>query len=108
MVRGKIAESNKQQKRCIVTVEELKLEIEKLDQEERSNILYYLIDMTDSRGFDDASEEEIEAAWLDECKRRIAEIEAGTAKLVPADEVHARARVVAAERAIARARELTA
>ncbi len=35
---------------------------------------------------------EVDAAWEDEIRRRIAEIDAGTAKLVPADEVFAEVR----------------
>jgi len=35
---------------------------------------------------------EVEAAWDEEIKRRIAEIENGTARLIPADEVFAEVR----------------
>lgn len=35
---------------------------------------------------------EVDAAWEEEIRRRIAEIDAGTAKLVPADEVIAEVR----------------
>jgi putative addiction module component (TIGR02574 family) len=38
------------------------------------------------------SDSEIDAAWDEEIRRRIAEIEAGTAKLIPADEVFAEIR----------------
>ena len=37
-------------------------------------------------------EPEVEAAWDEELRKRIAEVESGTAKLVPADEVFARVR----------------
>lgn len=37
-------------------------------------------------------EPEIDAAWDEELRKRIAEVENGTAKLVPADEVFARVR----------------
>lgn len=37
-------------------------------------------------------EDDIEAAWGDEIQRRIAEIEAGTARLIPAEEVFAEVR----------------
>lgn len=37
-------------------------------------------------------EPEVEAAWNEELRKRIAEVESGTVKLVPADEVFARAR----------------
>ena len=35
---------------------------------------------------------EVETAWDDEIKRRIAEIDSGTARLIPADEVFAEIR----------------
>lgn len=35
---------------------------------------------------------EVDAAWDDELRKRIAEVESGTVKLVPADEVFARIR----------------
>jgi putative addiction module component (TIGR02574 family) len=38
------------------------------------------------------TEEDVEAAWEEEIRRRVAEIENGTAKLVPADEVFAEVR----------------
>lgn len=38
------------------------------------------------------SDAEVEEAWQDEIKRRIAEIDCGTAKLVSADEVFAEVR----------------
>jgi putative addiction module component (TIGR02574 family) len=37
-------------------------------------------------------EPEVDAAWDEELRKRIAEVESGTAKLVPADEVFARVR----------------
>jgi len=37
---------------------------------------------------------EVEAAWDAEIAKRIASIDAGTAKLIPAEEVHARARAI--------------
>jgi putative addiction module component (TIGR02574 family) len=37
-------------------------------------------------------DEEVEAAWDEEIRRRIAEIDNGTAKLIPADEVFAEVR----------------
>jgi putative addiction module component (TIGR02574 family) len=38
------------------------------------------------------TDEDVEAAWEEEIRRRVAEIENGTAKLVPADEVFAEVR----------------
>jgi hypothetical protein len=89
-----------------MTVEELKLEIEQLSEEDRATIHYYLIDL--SVGFDDASEAEIEAAWLDECNRRAAEIKTGTVKLISAKEVHEQVINAAAERLINRTTALSA
>ena len=37
-------------------------------------------------------EPEVDVAWDEELRKRIAEVESGTAKLVPADEVFARVR----------------
>ncbi|MGV8082423.1 MAG: addiction module protein [Coriobacteriia bacterium] len=41
---------------------------------------------------DSLSEQEIEHLWLEEASRRDAEIDAGTAKLIPGDQVFAEAR----------------
>lgn len=38
------------------------------------------------------SDEEIEAAWAEEIERRLEEVESGTAKLIPAEEVFAEIR----------------
>ncbi len=38
------------------------------------------------------TDEAVEAVWDEEIKRRVAEIEAGTARLIPAEEVFARIR----------------
>ena len=38
------------------------------------------------------TDDEVEAAWDDEIRRRIADIDAGTAKLIPAEEVFAEVR----------------
>ena len=37
-------------------------------------------------------DDEVEAAWAEEIRLRIADIDAGTAKLIPADEVFAKIR----------------
>jgi len=39
-----------------------------------------------------APDAEVDAAWAEEIKRRIAEIDSGKAKLIPADEVFAEVR----------------
>ena len=38
------------------------------------------------------ADSEVEAAWDREIERRVSEVEAGTAKLIPAEDVHAEAR----------------
>ena len=38
------------------------------------------------------SDEEVEAAWAEEIERRLEEVETGTAKLIPAEEVFAEIR----------------
>lgn len=38
------------------------------------------------------TDEEIEAAWADEIERRLAEVENGTARLIPSEEVFAEIR----------------
>ena len=42
---------------------------------------------------------EIEMAWMEEVERRVKEIETGQAKLIPAEEVHRKARAVVHEAA---------
>jgi hypothetical protein len=93
-----------------MTVEEMQRELMKFDEESRSEVLYFLINLVedDEAGFAHISEEEYDRLWAEECKRRCDEIDKGTAKLIPADEVFARARARLAERYLERARELTA
>jgi hypothetical protein len=90
-----------------MTVEEMERELIKLDEESRSRIYYFLMDLMDDTFEIDMPQKEIEAAWDRECERRIAELDNGTAKTYPADEVHAYARAKAAEKALLYARELT-
>jgi putative addiction module component (TIGR02574 family) len=49
---------------------------------------------------DDSSDEEIETSWKAEVERRVAEIDSGTAKLIPLEDVLARmdARLLARQR----------
>ncbi len=46
---------------------------------------------------DDFASPEIEIAWRAEVERRMKEIETGQAKLIPADEVHRKARAIVHE-----------
>jgi hypothetical protein len=93
-----------------MTIEEMQRGLVELDKESRSEILYFLINLIedDEVDFDTVSEEEYDRLWAEECKRRCDEIDKGTAKLIPADEVFARARARLAERYLERAKELTA
>lgn len=65
-----------------LTIDQLKAEAMKLPPEERA-------DLADWLWVSAAPRVEVEAAWEAEIARRIAEIDAGTAKLIPAEEVMA-------------------
>lgn len=69
------------------TVEELSARAKALSAAERARLAAELLDSLDNGVDDDA-----EAAWNAEIARRVAEAQAGTVQLVPADEVHAEAR----------------
>ncbi|MCX4244311.1 addiction module protein [Paraliomyxa miuraensis] len=64
-------------------VERLLDEAMKLSDDERAVLAVIL---EDSLG-DGSSEEEIEAAWLVEIRRRMAAVESGEAQLIPAEDV---------------------
>ena len=67
--------------------EELVQKARTLPPEERARLAEELLaSLHEDRGT------EIEAAWDEEIRRRIAEIESGTVKLIPADEVFAEIR----------------
>lgn len=63
-----------------------------LKPEERIELAETLLTSVD--GF---ASPEIEAAWMEEVERRVKEIETGQAKLIPAEEVHRKARAVVHE-----------
>lgn len=65
-----------------LTIDQLKAEAMKLSPEERADLADWLWVSAMPRA-------EVEAAWEAEIARRVAEIEAGTAKLIPAEEVMA-------------------
>ena len=67
-------------------VEELSLKARALSPEERVQLAEELLATVQE------PDGEIEAAWEEEIQRRIAEIDNGTAKLVPAEEVFAELR----------------
>ena len=70
-----------------MTIDELKAEALRLSADDRAQLASELI-----VSLDDLSESEIERLWLDEAVRRDAEVDNGTARLIPADEVFAAAR----------------
>ncbi len=65
-----------------LTIEQLKAEAMRLSPEERADLADWLWVSATPRA-------EVEAAWDAEIARRVAEIDAGTAKLIPAEEVMA-------------------
>ena len=70
-----------------MTITELKSIALGLPPEERAELACDLLLSLDS-----LSEQEIEQLWLEEASRREAEIDAGTARLIPGDQVFAEAR----------------
>jgi hypothetical protein len=70
-----------------MTIDELKVAARQLSPVERADLASDLL-----RSLDTLSEAEIEHLWLEEASRRDAEIDAGTARLIPGDEVIADAR----------------
>lgn len=68
-------------------VTELSQRAQELAPEDRARLAEELLASLDS-----GLEPEMDAAWDEELRKRIAEVENGTVKLVPADEVFARAR----------------
>ncbi len=63
-----------------LTAEQIKAEAMKLSPEERADLADWLWISATPR-------EEVKAAWDAEIARRIAEIDAGTAELIPSEEV---------------------
>jgi putative addiction module component (TIGR02574 family) len=70
-----------------MTIDELKSIALGLSPEERAELASDLL-----LSLDNLSGREIEQLWLEEASRRDAEIDAGTAKLIPGDQVFAEAR----------------
>ena len=70
-----------------MTVDEIMREALALDVETRASIAHELLNSLES-----LSEAEVERLWVDEAKRRSAEVKAGLAKTIPAHESLARAR----------------
>lgn len=70
-----------------MTIDELKRAALSLDPPGRADLARELLS-----SLDDLPEDEIERLWVEEALRRDAEIDAGTARCIPADEVFAAAR----------------
>ena len=68
-----------------MTVDELKSEALRLAPQARAELARELL-----HSLDDLSEAEIEQLWLEESARRDRELDSGTVKAIPADEVLAR------------------
>jgi putative addiction module component (TIGR02574 family) len=68
-------------------VEELSDRARALSPEDRALLAEQLLET-----LPDESESETEAAWDQEIARRVEQIKSGTARLVPAEDVHAEAR----------------
>ena len=68
-------------------IEELSARAKTLPPEDRARLAEELLESLEQE-----PDSEIEVAWDREIERRVAEVEAGTAKLIPAEEVHAEAR----------------
>ena len=60
-----------------------------LTEKERADLAYQLIRSLDGPEPTPAEQAEINAAWVEEIKRREKEIEDGTAELIPAEQVFA-------------------
>lgn len=67
-------------------IDELSRKARALPPEERIRLAEELLSSVQE------SDEEIEAAWAEEIERRLEEVENGTAKLIPAEEVFAEIR----------------
>jgi putative addiction module component (TIGR02574 family) len=68
---------------------DIERDILELNQKERTELLRKLIDDLDAPG-----DPNTESAWLEESERRLGEIESGTARTIPADEVIKEARTL--------------
>ena len=70
-----------------MTVDELLREALRLNPADRASMAHELLNSLES-----LSEAEVEQLWIEEALRRSAEIDAGTADTIPADEAIAEAR----------------
>jgi len=68
-------------------IKELEAEINKLDLKDRAALAKRIVE-----SLDELSEAEIEALWTEEAEQRLAELEQGVVKEIPAEEALRRAR----------------
>lgn len=73
-----------------MSVQEIEAEALKLPSQERARLAHRLLVSLDEDADEDMAE--VERAWEEEIRRRLAELEAGTAELIPAEEVFAELR----------------
>jgi putative addiction module component (TIGR02574 family) len=71
------------------TVEDLAAQAAKLSADDRSRLAELLL-----ATLPDGADAEVEASWDEEIGRRVAEVNAGTARVVSAADVHAAARKI--------------
>ena len=77
------------ERRMSTSVEELAAKAQELSLEDRARLAENLLS-----SLQDEPESEVEAAWDREIERRVEEVRAGTARLIPAEDVHAEARQI--------------
>jgi putative addiction module component (TIGR02574 family) len=71
------------------SVEELAAKAQELSPEDRARLAENLL-----ASLQDEPQSEVEAAWDREIERRVEQVRAGTAQLIPAEDVHADARQI--------------
>ncbi|MES1932676.1 hypothetical protein T35B1_08704 [Salinisphaera shabanensis T35B1] len=74
------------------SVEQIEHDIESLSAADKERVFKHLLAEFDPRDEPEAPRDEIEAEWIALAERRAQEIENGTAKTVPLDDVMRRAR----------------
>lgn len=71
------------------SVEELAAKAQELSPEDRARLAENLL-----ASLQDEPQSEVEAAWDREIERRVEQVRAGSAQLIPAEDVHADARQI--------------
>ena len=71
------------------SVEELAAKAQELSPEDRARLAENLL-----ASLQDEPQSEVEAAWDGEIERRVEQVRAGSAQLIPAEDVHADARQI--------------